>query len=236
MPSAASRFRDLHRGAVLVLPNAWDAASAALIEAAGAPAIATTSAGVSWALGKPDGQGLDRAQLAAAIARIVQAVSVPVSADIEGGYGAQPCDVADTVRAVIAAGAVGINLEDSPGRDGRRLQSAAVLARRIAAARGAADAEGVDLFVNARTDVFLLAVGEPGNRLADVRERAGAYRAAGADGLFAPGVVDLDVIGLLAAGPLPLNVMAGPGAPSVAELAAAGATRISVGSAVAQAA
>ncbi|MGW0202558.1 isocitrate lyase/phosphoenolpyruvate mutase family protein, partial [Nonomuraea sp. NPDC003201] len=129
----AARFRDLHEGTVLVLPNAWDAASAALIEAAGARAIATTSAGVSWANGAPDAEGLGRERMVAAVSAIVAAVTGPVTADIEGGYG----DVAGTVRAVIEAGAVGVNLEDSPGLDGAPLLSPGDQARRIAAARAA---------------------------------------------------------------------------------------------------
>jgi 2-methylisocitrate lyase-like PEP mutase family enzyme len=221
---------------VLVLPNAWDAGSAAVIEAAGAQAIATTSAGVSWATGAPDAEGLDRHQMVAAIARIVQAVSVPVTADIEGGYGPGPDDVAATVRAVLGAGAVGINLEDSPGPAGAPLHTAAAQAQRIAAARAAAEAVGVDLFINARADVYLRGVGDPDGRLDDVKARAAAYADAGADGLFVPGMLDLDVIAQLADGPLPLNVLAGPGAPLVGELAAAGAARVSVGASIARAA
>ncbi|MDT4905153.1 MAG: hypothetical protein QOH52_3169 [Pseudonocardiales bacterium] len=232
----AVRFRALHTGAVLVLPNAWDAVSAAVIAAAGAAAIATTSAGLSWALGTHDAQGLDRADLVAATARIVLAVTVPVTADIEGGYGPDPRDVAETVRAIVDVGAVGINLEDAPGRAGDPLHSAAGQARRIAAARATADTAGIDLFINARTDVYLRGVGDPAGRLAKVQERARVYADAGADGLFVPGVVDVDLVAELAAGPLPLNVMAGPGAPPVAELARAGAARVSVGSAIAQAA
>ncbi len=232
----AARFRALHRGSVLVLPNAWDAASAALVEAAGAAAIATTSAGVSWACGAADGQGLDLRQMTDAVARIVRAVSIPVSADIEGGYGPDPDDVAESVQAVVQAGAVGINLEDSPGIGGASLHSPAWHARRVAAARAAARTAGVDLFINVRTDVYLLAVGDPADRPGEVRKRAAAYAEAGADGLFVPGLVDLDTIAALADGPLPLNIMAGPGAPTIGELAAAGVARVSVGSAIAQSA
>lgn len=232
----AAQFRSLHRDGVLVLPNAWDAASAVLIEDAGAAAIATTSAGVSWAAGSADGQGMSRQAMVAAVAAITRAVSVPVSADIEGGYGPAPTDVAVTVQAVIEAGAVGINLEDSPGPGGAPLIDAGTQASRIAAARAAATSGGVDLFINARTDVYLRGVGEPGGRLADVRERSKAYADAGADGLFVPGLTDLEVIAELCGGPLPLNVMAGPGAPPVSELAAAGVARVSVGSAIAQSA
>jgi 2-methylisocitrate lyase-like PEP mutase family enzyme len=231
-----TRFRELHRGTVLVLPNAWDAGSAVVIEQAGATAIATTSAGVSWAAGAPDGQGLSRHQMSMAIGRIVQAVFVPVSADIESGYGRDLDDVVDTVRAIIEVGAVGINLEDSPGPDGSPLYSPQAQARRIAAARRAADDSGVDLFINARTDVYLLGAGPPERRLVDVQARGESYADAGADGLFVPGLADLDVIAVLAEGPLPLNVMAGPGMPAVAELAVAGVARVSVGSGITQAA
>ncbi|MGP3964208.1 isocitrate lyase/phosphoenolpyruvate mutase family protein [Nonomuraea sp. 3N208] len=133
--------------------------------------------------------------------------------------------------AVIEAGAVGVNLEDSGGAP---LLSPKDQARRIVEARAAADAAGVDVFINARTDVYL--VGIPGDQPAEVEERARVYADAGADGLFVPGLLDLDVIARLAGGPLPLNVMAGPGAPAVAELAAAGVARVSVGSAIAQSA
>src|SRR5262245_33971180 len=132
----AAYFRQLHERRLLVLPNAWDVASARVIELAGAPAIATTSAGVSWALGRGDGQQLRRDEMIQAIRAIVQTVNVPVTADIEGGYGVgSPQDVAETVRAVIAAGAVGINLEDTPGRDGAVLLAPEQHAERIRAAR-----------------------------------------------------------------------------------------------------
>lgn len=232
----AALFRALHRGTVLVLPNAWDAGSAAVIEAAGAKAIATTSAGVSWTLGAPDGGGLDRQQMTDAVARIVQAVSVPVTADIESGYGPGCDDVTVTVRAILEAGAVGINLEDSPGTGDAPLHTISAQAERIAAARAAADAHGVDLFINVRTDVYLFEVGAPRDRLADVQTRCAAYAVAGADGLFVPGLLDLEIITLLAEGPLPINVMAGPGAPSIGELATAGAARVSIGSAITQSA
>jgi 2-methylisocitrate lyase-like PEP mutase family enzyme len=114
----ARRFRELTSGPALVLPNAWDAASAALMVWSGAVAVATTSGGVAWSLGRPDGQGLSRAEMARAVRRIADAVDVPVTADMEGGYGPEPDDVARTVRAAIDAGAVGINLEDSCAADG----------------------------------------------------------------------------------------------------------------------
>jgi len=233
----AARLRALHVDGVLVLPNAWDAGSASMIATAGASAIATTSAGVSWSLGRRDGQHLTRDEMAAAIARIAGAVDLPVTADVEGGYGPDPDAVAATVRAVIAAGAVGINLEDSQpvGGDLFTLQAQA---ERIAAARdAAAQAQLPEFFVNVRTDVYLFGIGVPEGRLDDVLKRAESYEAAGADGLFVPGLLDLDTLATLTAQvSLPVNVMAGPGAPSVAEFAKAGVRRVSLGMAITQAA
>ncbi len=220
----ARRLRTLHAEPPLVLPNAWDAGSARAIQAAGAAAIATTSAGVSWAAGVEDAGGLNRTTAIAALRAICSAVSVPVTADIESGYD----DVAATVAAVLEAGAVGINLEDSTGRV---LDDPAVHVARIAAARTAAVAAGIDLVINARTDTYLFGDGS------GTIERAKAYVEAGADVLFVPGVVDASAIAqLVRESPLPLNVMVGPGAPTVAELTALGVTRISVGPAITTAA
>ncbi|MFJ5230536.1 isocitrate lyase/phosphoenolpyruvate mutase family protein [Kitasatospora sp. NPDC088391] len=233
----ARALRTLAAGPLLVLPNAWDAGSAAVIAAAGAPAIATTSGGVSWSAGRGDGHGLDRAAMAEAVRRIVAAVDVPVTADIEGGYGAAPEDVAETVRAVVAAGAVGVNLEDSTAPGGP-LFTAEEQSARLRAARAAAVAAGLpELLVNARTDVHLFGVGAAADRPAEVLRRAGAYAAAGADSLFVPGLLDLGALAALtAAAPLPVNAMAVAGGPTVAELAAAGVRRISLGTALAQSA
>jgi 2-methylisocitrate lyase-like PEP mutase family enzyme len=233
----AATLRALNRSGSYVLPNAWDAGSAVLIERAGAAVIATTSAGVSWSLGRPDGERLTRAENIAAIRRIVDAVRLPVSADIEGGYGAAPADVATTVTDVVRAGAVGINLEDSNSATGA-LFSIEEQADRIRAARSAAARAGLpDLVINARTDVFLFQIGAPEGRYDDVLRRAAAYAEAGADVLFVPGLSDLSVIEqLTAAAPLPVNIMVGPGAPTVEELTAAGVRRISLGSAISQAA
>ncbi|MEU1403099.1 isocitrate lyase/phosphoenolpyruvate mutase family protein [Streptomyces sp. NPDC005728] len=231
----ALAFRALHvPGRPLVLPNAWDPVSAAVVAEAGAPAVATTSAGLAWALGTADGDRLERDRALAAVARIVAAVRVPVSADIEGGYAADADGVADTVRAVIAAGAVGVNIEDARHEaGGEPLRPVAEQAQRIAAARAAAEEAGVPLFVNARIDTFLR--GAAGVDL--TLERAAAFLAAGADGVFVPGAVDPETVKALVAGiDGPLNVMVGPGAPAVAELAALGVARISAGSGLAQAA
>lgn len=220
----ARRLRELHAQPPLVLPNAWDAGSARAIEAVGAAAIATTSAGVSWAAGVEDAGGLDRTTALAALRSIVAAVSVPVTADIESGYD----DVAATVTGVLEAGAVGINLEDSTGHV---LDDPAVHAARIRAARAAAVIAGIDLVINARTDTYLFGDGT------GTADRAKAYADAGADVLFVPGVTDPATIErLVQESPLPLNVMVGPGAPTVAELTALGVTRISVGPAITTAA
>lgn len=233
----AEAFRDLHRDGIFVLPNAWDAGSAGVIAAAGAPAIASTSAGVSWGLGKIDGERLSRAEMMGVIARIAATVSLPVSADVEGGYGDEPEAVAATVRAAIEAGAVGINLEDSRSADGT-LHDASGQAARIQAARAAAAAAGLPgLVINARTDVFLFRVGEPAGRLDDVLARAAVYAEAGADCLFVPGLLDLGTLTELTSKvSLPVNAMAGPGAPAVATLAGAGVRRVSVGQAISQSA
>lgn len=230
--TAAALFRTLSLGASspLILVNAWDAASARLIEAAGAPAVATTSAGVAWSLGLPDGDALTRSAAVAALRRIVDAVSVPVSADIEGGYADPSGGVARTVDEVLDAGAVGINIEDGS-------LSPAEFAARIAEARRTADRAGVALFINARTDVFLRPAESTGARIAEAIERGRRYVEAGADGVFVPGAADAASIAALVSGlPAPVNIMAGPGAASVAELGALGVARISLGSSVAQAA
>jgi 2-methylisocitrate lyase-like PEP mutase family enzyme len=211
--------------------------SARLVEAAGAHAVATTSAGISWALGRPDGQGLTREAMIAAVRVIVEAVQLPVTADVESGYGAgTPDDAAETARAVIAAGAVGMNLEDSPGPGGAPILEAEAQAARIAAARAAATAAGADLFINARIDVYLRRVGDEGARFDETVRRARAYTAAGGDGVFVPGVTDAETIGRLAAAVgAPLNVIGGPGVPSVPELRALGVARVSVGPGLARA-
>ncbi|MFD3835790.1 isocitrate lyase/phosphoenolpyruvate mutase family protein [Streptomyces sp. NPDC058642] len=231
----ALAFHALHvPGRPLVLPNAWDTASARVVEDAGAAAVATTSAGLAWALGAADGDRVERERVLGVVADIVAAVGVPVSADVESGYAEDPAGVAATVRAVLAAGAVGVNIEDALyGEGAGPLRDVAAQAERIAAAREAADAEDVPLFVNARIDTFLRGAGDVDLTL----ERAAAFRAAGADGIFVPGAVDPGTVKLLVDGiDGPLNVMVGPGAPPVAELAALGVARVSAGSGIAQAA
>lgn len=234
----ADLLRTLHHaGTPLVLANAWDVASAVIVESTGASAVATTSAGVAWSLGVPDGNLLGRGRAVELVARVCRAVDVPVTADIESGFADDSRGVGDTVRAVLESGAVGVNIEDvSPDSDDA-LRPASDQAERIEAARAAADSFGVGLFINARVDTYLRGVGEAASRLRATVARAEAYLAAGADGIFVPGVVDLPTIGqLVSALPAPLNVLVGPGAPSVAELTRLGVRRISLGSTVAAAA
>ncbi|MFJ8856686.1 isocitrate lyase/phosphoenolpyruvate mutase family protein [Streptomyces sp. NPDC102437] len=227
----AQMFRSLHvPGTPLVLPNAWDAASARIVAHAGASAIATTSAGVAWSLGHGDGDHLTRGQALDAITRITAVVDVPVTADIERGYAADPAGVAETVRGVLAAGAVGINLEDT-------LRPVAEQAERIAAARRAADETGVPLFINARIDTHRLLPGDRTAWLDETLARARAYAAVGADGIFVLGTFDTEEARTLVGSQhLPVNLLAGPGALPVSELASAGVARISAGSSIAEAA
>ncbi|OPC82184.1 3-methyl-2-oxobutanoate hydroxymethyltransferase [Embleya scabrispora] len=234
----ALTFRALHTSsAPLALANVWDAAGARLVVEAGARAVATTSAGVAWGLGAADGDLLGRDRALELIARVVAAVEVPVTADIESGFGVDPAGVAETVRGVLAAGAVGINLEDASHGGPTPLRPIADQAERIAAARAAADAADVPLYLNARVDTYLRGTGEPADRLRETLDRASAYLAAGADGIFVPGVVDPPTIAALTASlTAPLNILAGPGAPDVAELGRLGVARVSLGSAVAEAA
>ncbi len=226
----AQQFRSLHvPGEPLVLVNAWDAASARIVAAAGARAVATTSAGVAWSRGAPDGDALTRETAVDVIHRVAAAVPLPVTADIESGYGDTPDEVAETVTAVLAAGAVGVNIEDARYDAGPPLRPVDEQCARLAAVRAAADRADIPLYVNARVDTFLRGVGGVPETVA----RAEAYLAAGADGVFVPGTVDPETIAaLVAALPAPLNVLVRPGAPAVAELARLGVARISLGSTV----
>jgi 2-methylisocitrate lyase-like PEP mutase family enzyme len=234
----AETFRSLHHAEQpLALANIWDAAGARLVVATGASAVATTSAGVSWGLGAADGNQLRREDAIALIARVAAAVDVPVSADIESGFGTTPAEVGETIGQVIAAGAVGVNIEDAHTDPVYPLRPIAEQAARIAAARAAADATDVPLFINARIDVYLLGVSEEAGRLRETLDRARAYLEAGADGVFVPGLLDPAVITeVTAAIEAPVNVLVGPGAPSVADLSKLGVARVSLGSSVAEAA
>ncbi|HJW70010.1 MAG TPA: isocitrate lyase/phosphoenolpyruvate mutase family protein [Candidatus Binatia bacterium] len=228
MPDAAETFRQLHRGPeLLLLANCWDAGSARLLASLGARAVATTSAGVAWAHAHPDGDALPVDLLIATVGEIARAVEVPLTVDVESGYASDPATVGETVAALVDAGAVGINIEDGAG-------SPDLLAAKIARAKHAAARRGVDLFVNARTDVFLRGLAPESTRVAETLARAARYRDAGADGLFVPKVVARDEIREIASSAgLPLNVLAWPGLPPACELTALGVRRLSAGSAMA---
>lgn len=219
----AAAFRRLHDEGLLILTNAWDAGTARLMQSLGAPAVATTSAGVAWAHGWADGDLLPAARLAETARGVSEAVTVPVSVDIEGGYSDDPGAAADVAKAVWDAGAVGINIEDGAGAPD-------LLAAKIAAIRAAC---GPDLFINARCDVWLKGLGGVDEAL----RRAALYREAGADGFFAPGLSDGEGIRALAAGiGLPLNVMAVPGLPRAEALKTLGVRRLSAGASLGEAA
>lgn len=230
MTDKAEILRQLHRGPdILVLPNAWDAISARIFESEGFPAIATTSAGMANSLGYADGGAVPPREMIEAVARIARAVNVPVTADIEHAYGATPSAVADIVLRVIAAGAVGINIEDIvPGATD--LEPLTLQADKISTIAKAAQTAGVKVVINARTDVFLRQIGAPEDRLRLAIERGRAFVAAGADCVFVPFVKDPDAIRALVEGIGPINILAFKGVPSIPELKALGVARVSVGS------
>lgn len=223
----ADRFRNLHApGRMLVLPNAWDAGSARVIESCGAEAVATTSSGVAWSLGYPDGDALPPRLLVDAVARIARVLTVPLTVDTEGGYSNDADAVAETVRALADAGAAGVNLEDGAGRPD-------LLCAKIAAVKRAAP----HVFVNTRTDVVLRALVPLERQVAETLDRARRYREAGCDGLFVPKASDATMIAAIVEGTdLPLNVMVVPDLPSLADLRRLGVRRVSAGAAIAQAA
>ena len=242
--SKAGRLRELHLGDdVLVLPNAWDPLSARVFEACGFPAIATTSAGIAYALGYPDGEKIGREEMARATSLITAAVELPVTADVETGYGPSAEDAAETARAVIRAGAVGLNLEDAataspPGSDDTAEVAISPLVEletqleKIRAILGIGEEAGVPLVVNARTDTYWRFLGDdPEWRLSETVRRANAFLEAGADSVFVPGIKDAETISVLAREIKgPLNVLGGPDVPPIPELAELGVKRVSVGS------
>lgn len=225
------RFRSLHAGSeLLVLPNCWDAGSARLIESLGAKALATTSAGVAWAQGYPDGDRLPVDNLVAVARSIARVISVPLSVDFEGGYSNEPASVADGALKLIEAGVVGINLEDggSPPE---------LLAAKIEHIKHAASKAGADLFINARTDVYLAGLVPPEQRVAETLARAKRYRDAGADGLFVPALVaEAEIRAISSGAGLPLNVLAWAGLPATSDLHGLGVRRLSAGSSICQSA
>ena len=229
MSNLAKTFRDLHNPpSLLILPNAWDAGSARVFEDTGAKAIATTSAGVAWALGYPDGNVLPVEKLATVVASITNVIRVPLSVDVEGGYTDEPKKVGEKLKPVIEAGAVGINIEDGEGTPD-------LLVLKIEQVRNTADSVGVKLFINARTDVYLNDLGTPESRIDETISRAARYRAAGADGIFVPGLCESAAIkAIVSEVKIPVNVMAWPDLPSANELSKLGVRRLSSGQTISQ--
>jgi 2-methylisocitrate lyase-like PEP mutase family enzyme len=229
----AEQLRKLHTaGKILVLPNAWDVASARVVEELGYPAIATTSAGIANVLGYPDGEHISRDEMLEMVARIARAVRVPVTADMEAGYGTTLKDMEETARAVVAAGAVGMNLEDVIGTDESSLVETTLQMDKIRTICNVSASLGVPLVVNARTDAYhLMSIGPAETRFERTVERLRAYREAGAGCLFAPGVRDAETIAkLVKALQAPLNILLSPGCPPIRELEKMGVARASTGS------
>jgi 2-methylisocitrate lyase-like PEP mutase family enzyme/predicted thioesterase len=228
----AETFHALHHGpSILILPNAWDAASACILEQAGFPAIATTSAGIAFSLGYPDKQKVTRSEALSVIARIARAVKIPVSADVESGYGDRPEDAAQTAQGVIESGAIGLNLEDANHEQERKLVDLSLQLEKIKAVQETAAKAGIPLVLNARTDVYLEQVGGPETRYDETIRRLSAYRDAGADCVFAPGVSDATIIARLTKDlRCPINILASPVTPSAPELQKLGVARVSTGS------
>jgi 2-methylisocitrate lyase-like PEP mutase family enzyme len=225
----AEFFRTLHHGPeILVLPNAWDCASARIFEQAGFRAIATTSAGIAFSLGYSDGERIAQDLMLATVGRISAAVPVPVTADLEAGYG----DVAKTTAGLIAAGAVGLNFEDMDP-ELRALVPVPAQTEKIAMIRRIATGLGVNIVINARTDVFLAEIGEPSTRLERACERLQAYIGAGADCVFLPGLSDESTIRrVIETLKFPLNILAGANLPAIPRLRELGVARVSIGSGI----
>lgn len=233
----ADEFRRLHQGPdILLIPNAWDVASAVLLQEAGFPAVATTSAGVAFVYGYPDGEVISRGEMVEMVRRIATRLRVPVTADMEAGYGPKPENVAETVRQTIEAGAVGINLEDGTHDAKSPLIDRSLAVERIRAAREAAGKAGVPLVINARTDGFWTG-GTGAAVFDDAIARGNAYRQAGADSIFVPFVNDAESIGRLVTSiAAPVNILATPKTPPVPELQRLGVRRVTVGGSIARAA
>ena len=228
----AERLRALHQGPkILVLPNAWDVASARIVEEMGYSAIATSSAAIAATLGYPDGQRISRNEMLEAVGRIARAVRVPVTADAESGYGTTPQDAAQFAKDLLATGAVGLNFEDITGDTESSHVELGVQIARIEALRDTAKSLGVPLVINARTDIFLMPIGPAETRLERTIDRLRAYRSAGADCVFVPGVADRDIIAKLVQEiDAPLNILTSPTCPPIPELERLGVRRVSLGS------
>ncbi|UCE25700.1 MAG: isocitrate lyase/phosphoenolpyruvate mutase family protein [Candidatus Zixiibacteriota bacterium] len=228
----AEVFRALHQAPLFVLANVWDVASARIFETAGFKALGTTSAGVAATLGYPDGQHIKIEATVDVVRRLVDRTGLPVSADIEAGYGPRTEDAVESARVVLEAGAVGINLEDSTGDPENPLFDTTSQQEKIRAIKKLTTDQGVGLLVNARTDVFMLSKQDISGRLKATIERANAYIEAGADCIFVPDLEDMDTNSmktLVAEIDAPLNLIAGSNTPPLDELREIGITRVSLG-------
>ncbi|MCP4417293.1 MAG: isocitrate lyase/phosphoenolpyruvate mutase family protein [Chloroflexi bacterium] len=221
-----------HATQLLILPNAWDVSSAKVFALEGFKAIGTTSAGIAASLGYPDGQRVSLAETIAVVERIEQQIDLPISVDIEAGYATTLDDIAAAARAVLNVGAVGLNLEDSTGQPANPLYETAVQKEKLCAIREMAEAEGVHLVINARTDVYLISNESPEARLRQAIARGNAYKEAGADCIFVPDTGDLDkdsIAHLVREIDAPINIIAGVTTPPIAELEKIGVARVSLG-------
>jgi 2-methylisocitrate lyase-like PEP mutase family enzyme len=227
----AEALRALHQGPkVLLFANAWDVASARTVEALGFPAIATTSAGIANMLGYVDGQNISRGEMLEVVSRIARAIKAPITADMEAGYARTAEEMFDTATELIEAGAVGLNLEDCEDEE-QRLTDLALYLEKIRALREAGEKAGVKLVLNARTDAYWWKGARPETRMAEAVHRANAFRQAGADCVFVPGLKTVaEIAEFLRQSPGPLNVLGVPGAPPIAELERLGVRRVSIGS------
>jgi 2-methylisocitrate lyase-like PEP mutase family enzyme len=234
----AEKLRKLHHGPrILALPNAWDAVSARILEELGYPAIATSSAAVAFSLGYPDGQRISRDEMLQAVGRITRAVRVPVTADLESGYGKTPEEIAAFTKAMVASGAVGLNFEDITGDDESTHVELGLQVKNIRAIRETSAALGVPVVINARTDIYLMPIGPEATRFERTVERLRAYREAGADCLFVPGLCNREIIAkLVKSVDAPMNILASQGCPSLKELEKMGVARVSAGSSAMRAA
>ncbi|WP_096185661.1 isocitrate lyase/PEP mutase family protein [Evansella halocellulosilytica] len=226
-------FRDLHQqGSTFILPNAWDVISAKIFEESGFKAIGTTSAGIAASLGYPDGQSLPLEKMVETVENIAKSVDVPVSADIEAGYGENVEEVLETVKRIITAGAIGINLEDGTGDRDHPVFDLSTQVETITAIKEFSESNHFPLFINARTDIYWLNVGEASTRFNEAVKRAKAYQEAGADCIFIPGLHDKNAIQHIREEiSCPINLLVNQEMPSLTELSNIGIERVSCGSA-----
>jgi 2-methylisocitrate lyase-like PEP mutase family enzyme len=227
----AEEFRSLHKAAhILVLPNAWDVPSARVFEDAGFPAVATSSAALAVSLGYPDGQRIGKDELFTAVKKIASKIAVPLSVDIESGFGATKEELSDTIRRVIASGGVGINLEDISNFETKTLLTTENQVERIKTVKSVANSLGIPLVINARTDAYHFGTGEEKTRVQDAIRRVNEYAAADADCLYPLGITEKEsILTVLKSVRKPINVMARKGVPTIPELEKMGVKRLSIG-------